>query len=122
MKAIRFTKNWNGKLNQRIFTTIRKCKANEDYYGEKAGNVFSVLLAGFAPFNARLISAKRYRFEQIPDELLALDTGHTDPKAAIAVFESFYGAFPRTDQFYILLFERVGVSKPNQPLPGRCVK
>ncbi|MDD3906498.1 MAG: hypothetical protein PHS46_08280 [Candidatus Omnitrophica bacterium] len=108
MKAIRFTKNWNGKLANRVFTTIRKSKSlEEDYYGSKIGTVFNVVHNDTVLFNARLVSALLYQYARIPDELKAVDTGRTDKKDWYAIFESFYGKFDDTDLFYVLVFEKV---------------
>jgi hypothetical protein len=120
MKAIRFTKNWNGKLNNRVFTTIRKCKSDDDYYGTKVGTVFNVVHNDTVIFNARLVSASKYSFARIPEELKAVDTGRSDKADWYAIFESFYGKFDDADLFDVLLFEKV--HKEVTPESSRCVK
>lgn len=107
MKAIRFTKNWNGKLANRIFTTIRKCKSDDDYYGTKVGTVFNVVHNDTVLFNAKLISAVKWHFDQIPYELKAIDTGRSEPEECLAIFESFYGKFNPEDLFYVLVFKKM---------------
>jgi len=107
MKAIRFTQNWNGKLNNRVFTTIRKCKSDDDYYGSKVGSVFAVMHADKVLFNATLVSADKISYAEIRYEIKATDTGRTDATKINAIFETFYGKFAPTDKFYILLFEKM---------------
>jgi len=35
MPIIRFVESWNGKLNKKVFTTIRRCDEKKRYYYQK---------------------------------------------------------------------------------------
>lgn len=106
MKTIKFSRNWNGKLNNRVFSTIRKDR--DGYYQSKEGDIFNVVHNNSVIFTARLVSARSMPFKDIPNELLTLDTGRTDFKEAMGIFQTFYGAgFNTADKFNILIFERL---------------
>ena len=86
MNKIKFSHNWNMKLNNNIFTTIRKStKEKEEYYDNQIGNEFEVVLVrdinDIRPDRtmgtAILIDVEEVRFSEIPLGLLYLDTGLT---------------------------------------------
>lgn len=110
MKVISFARNWNSKLNNKIFSTIRKLKegGNPDYYIELEGSVFSVNLNNAPIFKARLIKASRMKFTEIPEEMIYLDTGEPDYQKAKDIFKNFYGDVKPDDWFNVLIFQRVG--------------
>jgi len=73
---IRFTKNWNNKLDQKYFSTIRKfTKDKYFYYIEHKGEVFDVILNGKKHCEAKLVSVEERKFVDIPDALIMTDTG-----------------------------------------------
>ena len=109
MRNIQFYKDWNRKLGCDVFSTIRRCKGMDDYYGEHIGSVFNVVANDKVLFPARLVSANLVPFSSIPPEIIMLDTGRADPVESLAIFEAFYGkGFDKATKFYILIFEKVG--------------
>jgi len=107
VKNIRFSRNWNNKLNSSFFSTIRLAQpVNLRYYLDKEGHVFNVLLKNKVLGTARLISVREVRLSEIPDELLILDTG-LPPEKAIEIINGFYKNITEADTFNILIFERL---------------
>lgn len=79
MTKIKFQHNWNGKLDQKIFTTIRK--ATEDklkYYADNVGQCFEVYLNEQQVGVAELISVELSEYVDLPWGFLAVDTGTKD--------------------------------------------
>jgi len=108
MKSIRFSHNWNGKLGlNRIFTTIRRVRSDEDYWGRKIGHIFKLDLRGGYMGKVRLIGARRVQFKDIMPELLMADTGTNSYEEAKGIFMRFYPNLKETDVFYLLLLEKM---------------
>jgi hypothetical protein len=57
MPVIHFTKDWNGKLKGKFFTTIRR---NPPYYQKFVGRDFTVMLKGKKMFTATLFGFETY--------------------------------------------------------------
>jgi len=73
---IKFSKNWNNKLNQEYFTTIRKfSKDKYNYYLMKMGDVFDVVLANKKIGKAKLVLLETYKFKELSHALVMVDTG-----------------------------------------------
>jgi len=84
---IKFSKNWNNKLNQKYFTTIRRyTKRKEYWYLDRENEVFDVILNGKKFCEAELILAEVKPFTSLPNGLLMADTGLPLHKA-IELFE-----------------------------------
>lgn len=78
MNRIKFSHNWNNKLNNEYFTTIRSTGYDDkkfDYYSEKVGEVFSVILKGKEICKAELIFVEARDIDDICEALLIIDTG-----------------------------------------------
>jgi len=74
--VIRFSHNWNNKLSQKYFTTIRKyTESKYDYYFSHLREVFDVLIEGKKICEAELIDIDVMDFNKIPEALLIVDTG-----------------------------------------------
>ncbi len=87
---IKFMHNWNDKLDNPLFTTIRNYNENKlVYYSESVGKVFSVLLKDKEYCRAELIDAWFYKIYDLPAPFIALDTGITDYPEAIKLFRKF---------------------------------
>lgn len=67
---INFFKNWNGKLDKKEFTTIRKNK----YWVGKVGSI-EVYLSGKLKRTMNLIEVLRVPLGSIDEELVCADTG-----------------------------------------------
>ncbi len=103
--VIRFTHNWNGKLSQDVFTTIRNYTFDKyNYYLKSVTREFDVWLKGSGVIKkAILVDAERYEYEAIPDGFVAVDTGITEPIKALQLFKDF-GMKSRISDMIILTF------------------
>ena len=108
MNKIKFSHNWNNKLSNNIFTTIRKhTKAKEEYYREQLGEIFDIYLNNLMlPSQVRLVGVEVNGFNKINDNVLMLDTGL---RSIIDIEKVFYkfGLNTIQDKMIILLFEKV---------------
>lgn len=76
MKQIKFSHNWNGKLELSVFTTIRGwTKEKEAYYKQSIAENFEVLLKGKKICIAELQEVEAIEFSDIPSGLIMYDTG-----------------------------------------------
>ena len=101
MSKISFIKDWNNKLQCRIFTTIRKFDLKKyTWYQGKINEIFDVEVAGIVRFQVRLCSVKFEQLDKIEPYLLFLDTGEYEP---LKVFKKF--GIEETDKVIILLFD-----------------
>ena len=101
MNKIKFKKDWNNKLQCRVFTTIRKFELKKyTWYQSKINEVFDVEVAGIVRFQARLCSVKFEVLDRIESYLLFLDTGEDEP---YNIFKKF--GIDEKDKVIILLFD-----------------
>lgn len=92
-KVIKFSHNWNSKLDQQYFTTIRRYSDSKwDYYTGCVDELFEVLLEGNKKSDAKLINVERYVFDELPEGLKVVDTGQQRNKE---IFRKF-GILDRT--------------------------
>jgi hypothetical protein len=96
---INFSRNWNKKLYNTFFTTIRKA-STQAYYSQRIQEVFDVHLNKELKCRARLLSAELMKLEDITPELLVLDTGTTD-------WKELFKRFHVVDNCTLLLFVRI---------------
>lgn len=97
---VNFLKNWNNKLNNKYFTTIRNVKY-ATYYGTRINEVFNVYLNKRFIFKAYLHDAQVVRFEDVKTpELFVVDTGYLD-------YNPVFKRFKLKDTFVLCLFERL---------------
>ena len=107
MNRIKFSHNWNNKLNNEYFTTIRGTGGDYDnkkfeYYSEKIGEVFSVLLKGKEVCKAELVMVELREFDDICHALLIADTGTTE---YMKIFRKF--GIEGYENVLILTFHRI---------------
>ena len=102
---IKFSRNWNNKLNNTVFTTIRKYTTIKyGYYSEQVGKVFDVVLMDTAILKATLVDISMfYDCAELPYGLLAVDTGITERKEMKPLLEKF----GIDDEVIVLTFETV---------------
>ena len=85
LKRIDFSHNWNGKLDNEFFTTIRKFMVDKlRYYHGSIGETFGVFLNGEKVCEARLEIADLFKLNRsnIYDKIIVmLDTGLPHEKA-----------------------------------------
>jgi len=100
---IKFSRNWNNKLNQEYFTTIRRLTPiKAEYYLDNLHKVFDVILNGKKYCEARLLCVESIKLGDIPYGLRAVDTGSESPRK---VFYKF-GIGSETDVI-VLTFRRL---------------
>ncbi len=88
--SINFSHNWNGKLRQDVFTTIRRYTPEKwDFYNNQIGQQLEIRLNGQYIIRRELFYIGRMKFQTIPFPLLYLDTGLTDPNEVHALFAKF---------------------------------
>lgn len=90
-KTIKFSHNWNHKLDCDIFTTIRKYeKSKSDYY--KPGDMFDVLLCNEFKTRAELIGKSTHIFGDLVNwqlDVLRLDVGLYESDKVCDIFAKF---------------------------------
>jgi hypothetical protein len=90
MHTIKFSHNWNNKLHNPIFTTIRKYDVlKAKYYKDLITQNFDILLQNKKIGNAKLINMEIIRFNDIPESLLHIDTGYDLVCDIIELFSKF---------------------------------
>jgi len=100
-----FTHNWNNKLSNDIFTTIRKYESGKySYYSDKIGQPFDVVLKGKKVGEAKLVGLWKGMLLDIPLPFLFTDTGYSDLSEAYSLFRRF--KVNPTDQVLVLAFEK----------------
>jgi hypothetical protein len=120
MNIIKFSHNWNNKLNNKVFTTIRRdWPAKLDYYRRATNSIFQICLKGEYHSQAQLDSVKPIRFSMIPHALLATDTGTS---FYTAIFDKF--GIRGDDKVLILTFtdndlKDTGIRKDPELSKGR---
>lgn len=89
MNQIKYSHNWNNKLNCDVYTSIRKSTPEKkEYYKSNIGNVFDVILNGKL-FNQKILwDVFDHEFGSLPLSLITLDTGFSpiDAKELFATF------------------------------------
>lgn len=103
MKTFTFSENWNKKLYGSFFTTIRLDKGDC-----KVGDVVHVVFVKekIIEFDANVVSVQRLFFDEIPDNVLMLDTGY-NRQGAVTIFKRFYGDEIKTKKMAVILLNRV---------------
>ncbi len=102
-KRLVFTKKWS-KLDDRIFTTIRK---NCNFKRNEIVEVY--IKETKETFNAELLLKHRLKLYELSRTLLAYDTDTLDKDAAIAVLQNFYrNKITEETEFYLLLLRKFG--------------
>jgi len=106
MPTIRFSHNWNKKLDGDVFTTVRKHEPDKcDYYLGCRGQTFTVMLDERKVGEAKLVEVFIQDYYEIPELFLRLDTGMVDMLKVKQLFNNF--GIKDNDRCIILLFEKV---------------
>jgi len=104
MSQIKFSHNWNNKLNCKMFTTIRRhTPEKEIYYRRHIKATLDVILNGEKYSEARLMHVMSYPFKYVDNTVLIQDTGIFIKDDVDALFMKF-GISPETNVM-ILIFE-----------------
>lgn len=105
INTISFQHNWNNKLDNIIFTTIRSDKDDKyKYYYSNLNKVFSVMLDDKEYCKARLIGIESKLLDHIMIPLLMVDTGAHGRKEAMEVFQHF--GLKEDSKALILVFKK----------------
>ena len=103
---INFNNNWNSKLNQHIFTTIRNhTNEKEKYYKSLINQLFDINLNDNITGKAYLKNVWVEQYSNIPFPLIAIDTGIIKPIKNMKLFEKF-GMKDSNSKMIILTFEK----------------
>lgn len=89
MTTLKFSRNWNNKLNNRIFTTIREFSQHNDERF-KLGAMVEITFKGKVVSHAEIIDITTVNFGIIPKYVRMLDTGYLLDEAN-QVFMHFTG-------------------------------
>lgn len=85
MDKIVFSHNWNGKLNNRAFTTLRR--HNPGFYQRK--RLYSIYLKDEYKGDALLVDIRTTTIAKLSDFVCLLDTGY-DKENAVKIFQRMY--------------------------------
>lgn len=101
LPTVDFKKNWNGKLFNRCFTSIRPANANK----YQAGKFYQITLEKKPLFNAQLVRVRLLNYHQIDDWIAGLDCGHSAPYLKKLLDRFYPKANWSMDKLYYLLFK-----------------
>lgn len=101
---IAFSFNWNNKLNNTYFTSIRQ----ENLTNYIIGKEYQVLLNKQLIKSAILIDIKKFKIKDLTDYMACLDTGYSKEES-LNIFSKMYKIDASTSEkvFYFLLFKTV---------------
>ena len=100
MKELKFSYNWNNKLDCKVFTTLRLSSKYE------VGDLVEVKLNSLYKFNAIIIGKKVIKMEKINDYIAYLDTGY-DTDECRGILKKMYKDVDWTTQnLYYYLVKR----------------
>ena len=103
MAVIKFSHNWNNKLDNDVFSTIRRhTSEKQQYYNSLVGATCNVLLEGMYHCNATLLRVTAYNYSDVDRHILALDTGIYD----VAEQDALFSQFGCKDRVLVLLFKK----------------
>ena len=106
MPKIKFSKNWNNKLNCNLFSTIRKFTEEKAiYYKDNLNRIFEVELDNEVLYNAKLFDVKVCLYNDLEFDFLVYDTGIP----SLAVIDRVLSKFgvQEGNNCIVLWFERV---------------
>lgn len=102
--TISFSKNWNNKLDNQFFTTIRLYnKEKFDYYLLNIDKIFDVKLNGHNYSQVKLLKVEKFKFSDIPNGLKIIDAGPN--------YKDIFSKFDVNDSsdIIILTFETINI-------------
>ena len=109
MLTIKFSTNWNGKLNNKTFTTFRP--HNPLHY--RKGNLFVVDVNGRAFANAKIVAVETMKLHDITEFQARLDAGFSR-REFIGLIRKLYKpkAFLFDRQLFdLILFEKTDIQR-----------
>lgn len=110
MKQLKFSYNWNNKLNCNAFTSLRL--ANPGYY--KEGQQYEIICKKEFRGYAVLQRIKVLKLADISDFIAFLDTGYSMDQTRDILKKMYKTANWETQEIYFMLFVK---SHPQRPEP-----
>jgi hypothetical protein len=104
---IRFSYNWNGKLNNRVFTTIR-LHSSKKY---RAGQTFHIELKGKVILTATIIDKYITTLTDLTDYVCYLDTGYNKADT-LGIFRRMYKNIDLTSAKFDLILLKAVATEP----------
>lgn len=101
-ESLNFRHNWNNKLNNHFFTTLRKIQSQiiPDCY--KVGKVYNLRLKGEYFGRVHIVQSKAIKFSQLNDWIVCTDTG-LPPEEGRAVLRNLARAKPDEDFYFCFM-------------------
>lgn len=102
--VIEFSYNWNNKLNNTYFTSIRQENLTKYIIGKE----FNVILNEEFLKKAILVDIKKFQIKDLTNYMACLDTGYSKEES-LNIFSRMYKIDASTSEkvFYFLLFKTV---------------
>lgn len=89
-QKIKFSRNWNNKLNCNVFSTIRKFNEEKyQYYKDSLYKTFKVMFNNEEFKKAVLVNVGMVTYSNIPMNILAADTGYVVKTDIDTIFKNF---------------------------------
>lgn len=88
MDYIKFGENYNGKLDQEEFSTIRIY----DFDRYKIGHIYNIMLGDQVLYKAVITKMRPIvDLKKLPDHIIKADSGRENAEEFLRLMESFYG-------------------------------
>jgi len=105
---IKFSYNWNNKLNCNVFTTFRI--KNEKY---QVRNIYEIYLKEKYLFDAEIVSIKELKLDEVDDYISYLDTGYSVNEFK-KIMKKMYREKVDCLTFYLILLKKKGEKLKNE--------
>jgi hypothetical protein len=102
--VIEFSHNWNNKLNNTYFTSIRQ----ENLTKYIIGKLYDVILKDELLKHAILVDIRKFQIKDLTNYMACLDTGYSKEES-LNIFSKMYKIDASTSEkvFYFLLFKTI---------------
>jgi hypothetical protein len=108
MAQIKFSYNWNNKLNNISFTTIR-LKQPDKYV---LGQVYEIFLNKDFKMNARIIGIINFFLKDLNEYMAQIDTGYSKEEATKIITKMYPNVDFESQQFSFILLRNIENEKP----------
>jgi len=99
LKTIDFSTNWNNKLANRAFTTIR-LKNTAKY---KIGEMYSITLNKKPLATRKILDIRTFVLSELNEWICRIDTGYSLPQTIEMMKKMYPQLIERTTPFYLIL-------------------
>lgn len=104
MKELKFSYNWNNKLDCKAFTTLRLSNRNK----YKIGNQLKVI-CGNLEFVVEIISIKQMRLNQVNEFIAYIDTGYSLDEFKKLIIKMYQKIISNDTIFDFILLKKIEV-------------